>query len=139
MHPIENILQTTMQQLREMVDVNTIVGDAFVTPSGCTIVPVSRVSIGFVTGGGDYGKCQGSQQGEDGKMPFAGGSASGVSITPVAFLVADEGNIRLMTATHRNALDRILDNAPQMLEEIKDICKKEGEAKHAEQRTEHNY
>ena len=54
MHPIENILQTTMSELKQMVDVNTIVGNPFVTPSGCTIIPISKVSLGFVTGGGEY-------------------------------------------------------------------------------------
>ena len=123
MHPIENILQTTMSELKQMVDVNTIVGNTFVTPSGCTIIPISKVSLGFVTGGGEYDS-GGKKQEPMGRDAFAGGTASGVSITPVAFMVADGGNnnVKLLTATHRSITDKILENIPNMISEIKAMC-----------------
>lgn len=130
MHPIENILETTMSELKQMVDVNTIVGDAFVTPNGCTIIPISKLSFGFVSGGGEYGlpdhKGERDVQPDRPRdLPFAGGTASGVSITPVAFMVADKDNIKLLAATQRSVVDKVLENIPQMMTEIKDMCKKE--------------
>lgn len=130
MHPIENILQTTMSELKQMVDVNTIIGNPFVTPSGCTIIPISKVSLGFVTGGGEYDS--GSKKQEPmARDAFAGGTASGVSITPVAFMVADGGNnsVKLLTATHRSITDKILENIPNMVSEIKEMCCKCGNEK----------
>ncbi len=125
MHPIETILNTTMSELKEMVDVNTIVGDPFVTPNGCTVIPISKVSFGFVSGGGEYGEsinCKGQAQNAQGNgFPFAGGTASGISITPVAFMTADQDSVKLLTTCHRSVLDKVLDNVPQILSELKDI------------------
>ena len=130
MHPIENILQTTMSELKQIVDVNTIVGNPFVTPSGCTIIPISKVSLGFVTGGGEYDSGSKKQEPMT-RDAFAGGTASGVSITPVAFMVADGGNnnVKLLTATHRSITDKILENIPNMVAEIKEMCCKCGNEK----------
>lgn len=119
MHPIENILKTTMSELKEMVDVNTIVGDPFVSPSGCTIIPISRVSLGFVTGGGEYGSCAHGKEQQEQQHPFAGGTASGVTISPVAFMVADTENVKLLTVSHRNALDKLMENVPKIISEVK--------------------
>ena len=125
MHPIETILNTTMSELKEMVDVNTIVGDPFVTPNGCTVIPISKVSFGFVTGGGEYGEsinCKGQAQNAQGNgFPFAGGTASGISITPVAFMTADQDSVKLLSTCHRSVLDKVLENMPQVLNEIKDM------------------
>lgn len=128
MHPIENILKTTMSELREIVDVNTIVGNAFVTPGGCTIIPISRVGMGFVTGGGEYGDCHQVRGEMDSQadFPFAGGSASGITISPVAFLVAEGENIKLLTVDHRNTLDKLMENIPALMTEVKELCKKRG-------------
>ena len=120
MHPIENILKTTMCELKEMIDVNTIVGTPFVSPGGCTIIPISKVSFGFFSGGGEYGNVRG----EEATYPFSGGSASGVTINPVAFMVADAENIKLLTVAQRNALDKLMENAPHILSELKDIAKR---------------
>ncbi len=119
MHPTENILKATMSELKEMIDVNTIVGTPFVSPGGCTIIPISRLSFGFVSGGGEYGHPGHTR--EEVKFQFGGGTASGVSINPVAFMVADEENIKLLTVSHRNALDKIVENLPHMVSELKDI------------------
>lgn len=115
MNHIENILETTMTQLKQMVDVNTIVGDPFVTPGGMTVIPISKVSFGFVSGGGEYTTAD-EDAGEN--FPFAGGSASGISIMPVAFMAADANGVKLLTANHRNALDKLMENAPCILTEL---------------------
>ncbi len=99
------------------MDVNTIVGNPFVTPDGCTIIPISKVSFGFVTGGGEYG--QGIKEPIETRYPFAGGTASGVSITPVAFMVEKNDQIKLLTATERDLMDKIMDSIPQMVGEVR--------------------
>ena len=117
MHPIEHVLNTTMSELNKMVDVNTIVGNPFVTPNGCTIIPISKVSFGFVTGGGEYG--EGVKAPIETRYPFAGGTASGVTITPVAFMVEKQDQIKLLTATERDLVDKILESIPQMASEVR--------------------
>ncbi|MBR4079352.1 MAG: GerW family sporulation protein [Christensenellaceae bacterium] len=129
MHPIENILKSTMTELKEMIDVNTIVGSPFVSPNGCTIIPISKVSFGFVTGGAQYGNAK-EGEGEH-EFPFGGGATSGVTIAPVAFMVADDDIVKVLTISHRNALDKLMENAPQLVREMRDIVT-EGCSKHSE-------
>ena len=149
-HPIESLMKTTMENLKAMVDVNTVVGDPVETEDGTVIVPVSRVSFGFVAGGGDetleestqgqktqqgearYGTQGGnrgqaeSQAGEtesrtSTKYPFAGGSGAGVTIKPVAFLVVGGGQVRVLPVDGRAIYDRLLDAAPAILEKLADL------------------
>jgi len=120
MHPIENILKSTMSELKEMIDVNTIVGSPFVSPNGETIIPISKVSFGFVSGGAQYGEGRKKQE-EETEFPFGGGSASGVTIAPVAFMVANNESLKVLTVSHRNALDKLMENAPQIMKELKGI------------------
>jgi len=122
-HPIEKILDTTMRELKEMVDVNTIVGDPFVAPGGISVIPVSKVSFGFVSGGGEYPPGKG--QSAYARQSFAGGSASGITISPVAFLTADTNGVNLLPAIHRNCIDKLLEHAPKMICELKELLKKE--------------
>ncbi|MBQ9941698.1 MAG: GerW family sporulation protein [Christensenellaceae bacterium] len=125
MHPIESILSTTMCELKQMVDVNTIVGDPFVTPGGSTVIPISKVSFGFVSGGGEYGQSVhgkgGAESVKDNGFPFAGGTASGISITPVAFMTADADCVKLISTCQRSALDKVLECIPQMMGEVKEM------------------
>ncbi|HHW23174.1 MAG TPA: sporulation protein YtfJ [Clostridiaceae bacterium] len=116
-HPIEELMKTAMESIKEMVDVNTIVGDAVQTIDGTVIIPVSKVAFGFAAGGGEY--CQ-DKKGENTKFPFAGGSGAGVSINPVAFMVVGRNNtIKMIPASPHAALDRALDNIPNIIEQIK--------------------
>ena len=127
MHPIENILQTTMSEIKQMVDVNTIVGDPVNTPNGVTIIPVSKVCFGFVSGGAEYkakdAKQQQSQDNlpEKSEYPFCGGSGTGISINPVAFVVIDNDSVKVMTAASKNNFEKFIESAPQMVTQIKDI------------------
>jgi sporulation protein YtfJ len=135
-HPIENIMKTTMENLKEMIDVNTIVGDAVETESGTVIIPISKVSFGFVAGGGEYNEDSqkvNSNGNENNKlslnenineMPFAGGSGAGVSVNPIAFLVVSEDKIKLLPVQYNSTVDRIVELIPTMVEEVQAIIGK---------------
>jgi len=111
-------MKTAMESIREMVDVNTIVGDAVQTVDGTVIIPVSKVTFGFAAGGGDCGK--GDNKNQESKFPFAGGSGAGVSINPVAFLVVGRNDtIRMIPASFNNPLDRLLEIVPNAIDQIK--------------------
>jgi sporulation protein YtfJ len=118
MHPIENIMQVTMSEIKEMVDVNTIIGDAIITPDGSTILPISRVSFGFVSGGGEYGKDNATMQG-DVRHPFGGGGGSGITITPVGFLVVKGEDVRLLNVSHGNTYEALIEKIPQIIMQTK--------------------
>lgn len=118
-HPIENLMKSTMESIRDMIDVNTIVGEAVETKEGSIIIPISRVSFGFASGGSEFdSECN---RETDNKYPFGGGSGAGVSIKPVAFLVLKENNIRLLQVDHSNTYDKIIDSIPQVLDSIKNM------------------
>lgn len=121
MHPIENIMQTAMSEIKEMVDVNTIIGDPVTSADGSTIIPISKVSFGFLSGGGEYGEAQ------ENSFPFAGGASSGVSITPIGFLVSDDKNVQLMSIHGKNPIDHLIQSMPQLITEMKEAlaCRQE--------------
>lgn len=99
-YPIEGLMKTTMESLKEMIDVNTIVGDAVETPDGTTIIPISRVSFGFASGGGEYKNCCSTiddNHEDDKPLPFAGGTGAGVSVQPVAFMIVGKDNMKLLS------------------------------------------
>ena len=128
--PIENLMQTTLENIKDMVDVNTVIGEPIPTTNGGTIIPVSRVSFGFVAGGGEYDQSKLPEAG----LPFAGGSGAGVSVQPVGFLVVNGDNVRVLPAQHLSAWERAVNCAPQLLEDIKALLpKKENQQ---EERTE---
>ena len=131
MHPIENIMQTAMGKIKEMVDVNTIIGDPVVSADGATIIPISKVSFGFISGGGEYGggsEGASSQDSGESKYPFAGGAGSGICVTPVGFLVVDECNVQLLPVTGRSLVEQAVEAIPQMIAEIKDaVCGRKNE------------
>lgn len=88
-HPIQALMDTTLQKIRDMVDVNTIIGDQIVTPDGTVIIPVSKVSVGFASGGSDVGA-------KSTKTMFGGGGGAGMTINPVAFIAVSHGNVKLL-------------------------------------------
>ena len=128
-HTIETLIKTSMESIREMVDVNTILGDPVETPDGSVIVPVSRVSFGFAAGGSEFsadsGKEQrgsgGSDSGQQSKFPFGGGSGAGVSLQPTAFLVVSRGDVKLLPVVHGAIASRIIDVAPAILDRIQSM------------------
>lgn len=120
-HPIDGIMFTAMQSIKEMIDVNTIVGDAVQTPDGTVIIPISKVGLGFGVGGSEL---MGKSKNPDGDKLFAGGTGGGVSISPVAFLVVGNGKIKLLPVNPESTFyDRILDTIPTAIDKISDGIK----------------
>ncbi|XKE66235.1 GerW family sporulation protein [Jeotgalibacillus malaysiensis] len=121
-HPIEGVMTTAMEQLKEMVDVNTIIGDPVETADGSTIMTVSRVRFGYAAGGSDY---QTSYEAAP-ELPFGGGSGGGVSITPVAFLIVGKDGIRLHHMNEgAHLLEKLMDMAPDAVSRISDVFRQE--------------
>ena len=121
-HPIRGLMETSMQSIRDMVDVNTVLGDAIIAKDGSTVIPVSKVSFGFVAGGGEYG-----ERDKDEEYPFAGGAGAGVSLQPVGFLVCGDQHVRMLPAQAKTPVDRAIDLLPGILEEVKKKLEKNGE------------
>ena len=119
-HPIENIMTTTMENIRDMVDVNPVIGDPVNTPEGSTIIPISRVSFGFVAGGGEYGL---GEKGEPAgaALPFAGGTGAGVTVQPMGFLVINQDQVRLTPAQYFAPVDRIIEMIPSLINDVKKL------------------
>lgn len=124
-HPIESLMSTSMESIREMVDVNTVVGDPVSTQDGSTIIPISRVSFGFVAGGGEYGMVQPHAE----NLPFAGGAGAGVSVHPVGFLVCSQNGVRLLSASCASPMERIVEMIPQALEGLRAMEREEVQEK----------
>lgn len=117
-HPISVLMQTTLENIRDMVDVNTVIGDAIQTASGTTVIPFSKVTFGFATGGGEYDPQKSPVQQA---LPFAGGSGAGVTVQPVGFLVIGPEGIRLLPAQNKTALEQAISSAPQLVEDIRSV------------------
>lgn len=112
--PIEGLMSVAMENIKNMVDVNTIVGDPVVTPDGATIIPISRVSFGFGAGGSEFSANPLNKESAD-KM-FGGGSGGGATVKPVAFLVVNKDNIRILPITNTlSTIDRVVDMIPEAL------------------------
>ena len=127
-HPIEGILYTALQGLKDMIDVNTIVGDAITTPDGSVIIPISKVALGFGVGGTEFEKFNAKKfDGGEPKNMFGGGTGGGISLTPEAFLVVGNGKIRMISVTPQNGVsDRLLDLAPAAIDNVSEIFKRGG-------------
>ena len=113
---LPNMLETTIQKIRDMVDANTVVGQPITTSDGTTILPVSKISIGLGGGGSDFA----SSKVQNGQMPFGGGVGAGVKVTPVCFLVVKVGNVRILTIAEpaNSTADRIVEMVPETLDRI---------------------
>ena len=116
-HPLGELMETTMKKIREMVDVNTIVGSPIQTPDGVTLIPISKVSFGFTAGGSEF-VSKNKSPGD--KNAFGGGSGAGVNITPIAFLIVRGDNARILsvTAPASSSVDRIIETAPELIEKV---------------------
>lgn len=124
-HPINEVLHTTMNKIREMVDANTVVGEPIVTQDGVTLIPVSRIVMGFATGGSDFGKSQNVPKN------FGGGAGAGVNVIPVAFLVVKDGNVRLLPVTPpaTDSASRIVEMVPEIFDKVTNYIDKKTEGK----------
>jgi sporulation protein YtfJ len=136
-HPIQGLMTTAMESLKEMIDVNTIIGDPVETPDGSVILTVSKVGFGFAAGGSEF-KLDGSQSKEQGqgqqKLPFGGGSGGGVSITPIAFLIVNSQGVKMLHLDESTHLyEKILEMAPQAVDKIQQMFSKKNEQQNSGQ------
>lgn len=121
-HPIQGLMKTAMESIKEMVDVNTVIGDAVETPDGSVIIPVSRVGFGFAAGGTEFE----ANDHDEGELPFGGGSGAGVSVQPVGFLVVGNNQVRLLPVSNNAIYDRLIDAVPQLMEKVQDMFNEKG-------------
>lgn len=119
--PVENLMRSTIENLRNIIDANTVVGEPIETKDGTCIIPVSKLSFGFVSGGSEF--MSPINNTEKVSYPFGGGSGSGVSVKPITFLVIKDDMVRMIPIEHDNTYDRIVDNIPQVLDMIKNLVK----------------
>ena len=122
-HPIESLMTTAMNSIQDMIDVNTIIGEPIETANNIVIIPISKVSFGFAAGGrefkgetiDEYKKVEKEEQIQY-RLPFGGGSGAGVTINPIAFLVIQSDNVKLMPVNHSSNVDKLLDYVPDLIE-----------------------
>lgn len=127
-HPIQGLMITAMNSIQDMVDVNTIIGEPIETTNNVVIIPISKVSFGFAAGGSEFkGETIDEYSKKDKeeeiqyRLPFGGGSGAGVNISPIAFLVIQENNIRLLPVNYASAIDKLLDYVPDLMDKVNGI------------------
>ena len=133
-NPINDVMSTAMSSIKEMVDVNTVIGEAVQTPDGSVIIPICKVCFGISSGGGEYqgsidfsNPMAGVSKPLDDKFvvpvkyPFAGGCATGVSITPTAFIKSGAGEVQLVPIDSSNTLDKLVNMVPDLFNKIMNL------------------
>ncbi|MFS0673087.1 GerW family sporulation protein [Ornithinibacillus sp. 179-J 7C1 HS] len=134
-HPIQGLMTTAMENLKDMVEVNTIIGDPIESPDGSVIIPVSKVGFGFAAGGSEFvpsdsGSGGDSDSSSEAVFPFGGGSGGGVSITPVAFLIVSQKGIKMVHLDQNTHIyEKIIDFAPKAVEKIQQLLKESSQGK----------
>ena len=130
-HPIEKLMITVMNSLKEMIDVNTIIGEPIKAINNTTIIPISKDGFGFAAGGSEFtGEAINSYNRKDEeenikyRLPFGGGSGAGVSISPVAFLIVQNDGVKLLEATHSSVLEKLVEYVPDVINKIYDLLDK---------------
>ena len=130
-HPLKDVMDTAMKNIKDMVDVNTVIGDPITTPDGTVIIPVSKVSFGFASGGSDFTTKE--REAKDKNDPlFAGGSGAGITIHPISFLVVSPTGITSMMPVDQQtaastAVDKIIQSIPGLIDKAKDAFAKKPE------------
>ena len=130
-HPIEGLMLTAMNSIKDMVDVNTIIGDPIQAANNIAVIPISKVSFGFAAGGSEfkgetvdeYNKKDKDEQIQY-RLPFGGGAGAGVSVNPVAFLVIQGNVVKLLPVNHSTSLDKLLDYIPDLFEKVNNMANK---------------
>lgn len=130
-HPIEGLMLTAMNSIKDMVDVNTIIGDPIQASNNIAVIPISKVSFGFAAGGSEfkgetvdeYNKSDKDEQIQY-RLPFGGGAGAGVSVNPVAFLVIQGNVVKLLPVNHSTSLDKLLDYIPDLFEKVNNMANK---------------
>ncbi len=116
---LNEVMKTTMEKLRSMIDVNTIIGEQITTPDGTTIIPISKVTFGFASGGSDF-------DGKKDSVMFGGGAGAGVTISPEAFLVVKADSVRVlpMATAPNTTVDRLVELVPDVFDRVDGYIKK---------------
>ncbi len=116
---LPNMLENTITKMRQMMDVNSVIGDPITTADGVTIIPISKITVGFAGGGSDYVSKHPNKQ----DNPFGGGVGGGMNVTPVAFLIVKEGNVRMLPVAlpANSATERIIEMVPDLLDKVADF------------------
>ncbi|HIU52210.1 MAG TPA: GerW family sporulation protein [Candidatus Merdicola faecigallinarum] len=130
-HPIEGLMNTAMNSIKDMIDVDTIIGKPIETSNNIVIIPISKVSFGFASGGSEfkgetideYNKRE-KEESIQYRLPFGGGSGAGVSINPIAFLVVQSNCVKLLPVNHSSSVDRLLDYMPDLVEKTNQLINK---------------
>ena len=118
-HPVQGLMGSTVEKIREMADANTIIGTPITLDGSTTIIPVSKVTMGFASGGSDVGA-------KSTKEMFGGGSGAGVSITPIAFLIVKDGTVRtVQLAEHVSPIDNAINALPELVDKLAARVKKD--------------
>lgn len=116
---VTNVMEVTMQKIKEMVDVSTIIGEPINSPDGTTIIPISKVSFGFGAGGSEFDK---------NSNIFGGAGGAGVTIQPLAFLVISNGDVKILQLdAPEGAADRAVGLIPELINTVADLLKKKPE------------
>lgn len=126
-HPVQGLMGATVEKIREMADANTIIGTPISIDANTTIIPVSKVTMGFASGGSDVGA-------KATKEMFGGGSGAGVSVTPIAFLVVTNGTVRtVQLAEHVSPIDNAINALPELVDKLAAMLKKDDASSAAQQ------
>lgn len=122
-HPIEGLMGTAMNSIKDMIDVNTIIGDPIETTNGMVIIPISKVCVGFAAGGSEFKgetvdeyKKKDKEEQVQYRLPFGGGSGAGISINPVAFVIVLKDSIKVLPIEHNSAIEKLMDYVPDLME-----------------------
>ncbi len=118
-HPIENVLNETLSNLKNIVDINTVVGEAINTPNGTVIIPISKISLGYVGGGGELS----TTPVKKGEYPFATGTGAGVNITPIGFLIQDKEDTRFVQTSVGEGMDKFAAALSNIIQKISLLVK----------------
>ncbi len=130
-HPIENIMETSVAKLKEIADVNTVVGAPVMAGEEGVILPISKVSLGFLSGGGEYGPVSSGPVKRSSEMlestaqdyPFAGAAVAGMNLTPMGFLYVNKDTVRLLPTDYASPVERVIDAVPQILHTVEEYVR----------------
>lgn len=113
-HPIKEMMDTTLQKIREAVDASTVIGDPIIAGE-TTVIPVSKISYGFASGGSDFPN-------KNAQECFGGGGGAGVTVAPVGFLVINGSDVRMIPVdSGLNAVNRAIDMVPDIVDKVRDV------------------
>lgn len=130
-HPIEGLMLTAMNSIKDMIDVDTIIGEPIQASNEIVVIPISKVSFGFAAGGSEFkGETINAYRKQDKdeqiqyKLPFGGGAGAGVSLSPIAFLVIQGDMVKLLPVNHSTSIDKLLDYIPDLFEKVNSMMNK---------------